>query len=1098
MKKAKSIWIYIFVIVLSVAMMLGSTNLVALADTTPVANGTKMFAGNTVTKVRLGESFDVPQGNYTVTAPNGTTVIAAGNRVVAEQLGNYVVTYTANVSDPEKEVNYSYNVYCYEEKEYFLYVADNGTTIPSYLAVNGTITLPDYYLAYEDEDGKIVKVASANQSVDYSITSGAKNGNVITATDAGTMYLTLNACIGSFATATKIYSQEFQIKVQPGFEDTVNPTLTVVNVPTKGDINSKVTLPVASATDDFDSKVYIEVTVTDPNGEKVKEVEVNDYDYATETTANEVKFDNKDVVDFYPTMEGSYKVSYKAIDDAGNESATHNYYIDVADKLSPVIVDINSEVIPTAWGLAVTNEDGDMDDTSFVIPMPTVIDNATATNDIALTVEIKNTNGDSEVTIAKFSDTIANYMTGVALPETYEEYFVDGTELTFTQEGLRFDFNDVKFGADSMHITEEDMFGEWQIVYSVKDAENNTSASNAKKTFTINLSNSFEDKDAPSIDELVLPKYIMVGANEDEFVVPSVVASDSNDTALNVSYVITSDAAFNAGNKVGNVPVVEEIELNGGETFEIVEDAGVYYIKTTINNAEVALKLDYTLTVNYSAIDDAGNRVIGEEKTIDVLYADAVKNQNITVDMSNINTTGNAGEKVNLGSFTVSNVEYREYTGFEVVLKDYNGEAISGLTLDTYYNKLGDVMHVENINFQPAVAGIYELYISVFDVTGNTQVYAYAIDIQGNSNSGVEATAEVMPTAGSVRTSYNLKHNKVSGIVGSYDDYVMVYRISGAGFRLMGYEFTALYQGKYSFTESYKSDANETVEQATYYDSYSISVDSTESPVIEVQGVMPSYSATTATVTKVGQYKEGEYVELPAIVAFNEYENAEIEVLVTDPDKTNVKVYAMYKTDAGEYTFEKDGNKVTGQYAFSATKNGTYTVTVNAYTQGSSKATRTYSIAVGDVTAPIFTVVASSASNKAIVGDKFVIRNITDVRDDVDVLEGKINVTVKLYDPSSSSTAVHTVNKTWVAWKNDSNVTKTDYTFTKSGTYTVEYTISDSRGNSAVQKYTITVSGKSAKTPISTTALSTVLIIVAVALIAIVVLYFVRFRKVKK
>ena len=137
--------------------------------------------------------------------------------------------------------------------------------------------------------------------------------------------------------------------------------------------------------------------------------------------------------------------------------------------------------------------------------------------------------------------------------------------------------------------------------------------------------------------------------------------------------------------------------------------------------------LDYTLTVNCSATDDVGNVVVGEAKTIDVLYADAVKNQNIVVDMSNINTTGNTAEKVNLGSFTVSNIEYREYTGFEVVLKDYNGEAISGLTLDTYYNKLGDVMHVENISFQPAVAGIYELYISIFDVTGNTQTYAYAI-----------------------------------------------------------------------------------------------------------------------------------------------------------------------------------------------------------------------------------------------------------------------------------------------------------------------------------------------------------------------------------
>ncbi len=1101
MKKVKSIWMYIFVIVLSVAMMLGGTNVAALAESPSINNGDMLFSGNTVSRVKLGDSFEVPQSTAAetiVTAPNGATVTVSGNTVVAEQLGNYVVTYTANITNPAKEVKYSYNVYCYEEKEYFLYVQNDGASIPSYMAVNGTVTLPEYYLAYEDEEGNIVKVDAANQSVDYTITSGSKSGNEITATDAGTLYLTLNACIGEFSTATKVYSREFQIKVQPGFEDTVNPTLTVVNVPTKGNVNSEVKLPVATATDDFDKNVLIEVKVTDPSGNNVKDVIVNEYGYATENTTDEVKFDNKDVVTFYPTANGTYQVTYKAIDDEGNESATHRYYIEVSDKLSPIIIDINGAAIPTAWGLTVVNEAGDVEDTSFTLPMPEVIDNASAIEDITLTVEIKNVNGDSDVTVAKFSDTIENFMTGVALPEKYEEFFVEGTSLTFAQEGLKFDFNTVEYGAASDRISEEDMFGDWQIVYTVKDKANNSSSSNAKKTFSINLSNSFEDKDLPSLDELVLPNYIMVGAESEELVIPNLIASDSNDVALNVNYVITSDATVEDEEVVDGIGVAKELSINGGETFEIIENEGVYYLKTNINNTDVAIKLATELKVNYSATDDAGNKVDGAEQTIDILDATEIGDQYEALSVSmNINTSGGtAGQTVELGGFTVGNITHREYTGFEVVLKDYNGETISGLTLDTYFNKAGDTLNVTNMSFQPAIAGVYELYITVFDVTGNSQAYAYAIEIEGRNQGGVEATAAVMPAVGSVRTSYNLKHTKVTDIVGTADDYVMVYKISGASFRLMGYEFTALNQGKYTFTESYMSESDTL--NPVYYDSYSISVDDTVAPVIEVQGVMPPHSHTTATVTKAGQYNAGEYIELPAIVAFNEYENAEIEIVVLDPDKSNVKVYPMYKDGEGNYTFEKSGNNATGQYAFSATKNGNYTVTVNAYTEGSAKATQTYNIAVGDVTAPQFTVVANSASNKAVVGDKFVIRKIEGVQDDVDTTDSKINVTVKLYDPSSSSTAVHTVNKTWSSWKNDSDVYKTDYNFEKSGTYTVEYSISDSRGNTSVQKYTITVSGKSSRTPISTTALSTILIIVAIALIAAVVLYFVRFRKVKK
>ena len=55
----------------------------------------------------------------------------------------------------------------------------------------------------------------------------------------------------------------------------------------------------------------------------------------------------------------------------------------------------------------------------------------------------------------------------------------------------------------------------------------------------------------------------------------------------------------------------------------------------------------------------------------------------------------------------------------------------------------------------------------------------------------------------------------------------------------------------------------------------------------------------------------------------------------------------------------------------------------------------------------------------------------------------------------------------------------------------------DQAGNETLYTETITVSAANVSSPISTKIISTILIIVGVLLIAGVILYFVRFRKVK-
>ena len=101
-----------------------------------------------------------------------------------------------------------------------------------------------------------------------------------------------------------------------------------------------------------------------------------------------------------------------------------------------------------------------------------------------------------------------------------------------------------------------------------------------------------------------------------------------------------------------------------------------------------------------------------------------------------------------------------------------------------------------------------------------------------------------------------------------------------------------------------------------------------------------------------------------------------------------------------------------------------------------------------------------------------------------------------MLDPSGNE--VYSVSDKGTTGANKTTPSKDEtYTFTMTGTYTVEYTATDKAGNSSVYQDTINVSATDRTNAMPLKVLRTVLIIVGVILIAGVILYFVRFRKVK-
>lgn len=69
-------------------------------------------------------------------------------------------------------------------------------------------------------------------------------------------------------------------------------------MPRTGNINRGVTLPVATTSDNFDSNVKVDISVTFA-GEPVKEVELDDNGYAVSVNETDVAFDNDRVMTFY-------------------------------------------------------------------------------------------------------------------------------------------------------------------------------------------------------------------------------------------------------------------------------------------------------------------------------------------------------------------------------------------------------------------------------------------------------------------------------------------------------------------------------------------------------------------------------------------------------------------------------------------------------------------------------------------------------------------------------------------------------------------------------------------------------------------------------
>lgn len=1068
MKKLKSIWLTILAGALSVAMVIGSLSFTAFAAPAPTA--AQVFANVKIARrVAYGGTFDIAEASnatVTVTAPSGRDVTpdSVPGTVTAKEVGTYTVTYEQN------NESYDFGVYSYTENEYSLKVDGNGADIPTYILKGETFTLPSAKLVYYDEDGNVVE-DSAEVKARFSI-GGEQfkdaNKQVIDPVVSDETAVTYKADQSGILTVqyyaflnggSKLYTQDYTVRIQDTFKDTTAPTLSVSNVPRTGNINRGVTLPVATTSDNFDSNVKVDISVTFA-GEPVKEVELDDNGYAVSVKETDVAFDNDRVMTFYPTEEGQYRVTYIATDDAGNQSARHEYEITVSDTSAPVINDIAEWQIPENWGLNVrkaTLEDDDtaipVDDATISFPVPEVVDNAGSEG---LTISF-------ELTDSK-DNTVIEYTNILDEEETFTGSYT-GEAVTF--RNLKFDFNKVSSDQSSTKT------GTYTVEYIARDDSGNR----VTRRYTISVSNTYTDTNYPSAARITdAPQYLVVGGDQETFTVPAASVADSETSRLHVEYTITSsDASATDGYET-------VVTVDGGEVADILSADGNDYLEFEDGRK---LLLNTKLDLKVTATDSVGQARTSEVYTVDVVTPDTLPGEievksNLT---ENTEVSGNyvANSTVELaGTVTIAADEASyPYTGFELYVVDPDGNTLtSNVSVETYYDATAGNIVLRNISFTPGKAGTYKLVVRAFNLANVSSATVFNVTVEADASGGIDFSAAKIPTTGDVYETYNFQRTKVtdSATGEPADGLYVVHRVTGGRMSVMNDEFTAQNVGTYRFRDYIiENDSGDEV-YSDKAETYSISVTSDETPVIEALGLVPTYSDTDVEV------------KLPLFVALTEHANITPDVTVTDKDGENV---LLTEVDENGDDINTSGQPLAG-YTFTPEEDGQYTVSVTASYRGVSATALTYTINVGDVVAPDFTLSASQQTSYRL-NSEFTFETITAVAgEDEDVSE--FTYTKTLVDPSGEE--VDTVSGTGTTYASRGNSGST-ITLSKSGTYTVTYEVTDTNGNTSTQKYTITVTAQASGGNVSLTAISTVLIIVGIVLIVGVIVYLVRYRKIK-
>lgn len=387
---------------------------------------------------------------------------------------------------------------------------------------------------------------------------------------------------------------------------------------------------------------------------------------------------------------------------------------------------------------------------------------------------------------------------------------------------------------------------------------------------------------------------------------------------------------------------------------------------------------------------------------------------------------------------------------------------------------------IDGVEFKLSTYGVYTVSYMAQDIAGNITVKSFGIRV--NDKTAPTITIDDEDKFGKeievgeyfkVPAARLVKNGETVGGKITWE----IYKVSdGARYNEQPNGFTPLTEG--TFFIRYEA-IDEFGQEATLEDSmFTVTAKDTVAPSIKVD---KTYRMPSSMKWNPADGDDFMVIDIPVAFATDKLTKKDIEVVytVTGPNGSKPSV-----TD-----YEEEGKDYVK--SFKATSQGVYTIKYSATDDAGNEKTHTVQIEIGDCQKPelVWLNKDKDLPKEVELNSSYLLDLNSMIKlSDNETTEAKLleKMTIAMTGPDGST--VNTVVK---------NGDEYEWKFTKSGSYTLKFTVKDEVGNKYEDSYVITVPSEEAEENKVSPVLGTVLVVLSVVVLSGVVIYFVASSKKK-
>lgn len=1079
-------------------------NVMAAGYENNIASGLKLSKMPSKAKLNETDGVKVPVGetdeagatvNCKILNPKGTVIFDSTNAsaysdvkvesgkyvFTAKNVGTYKVQYTVASVAKRNLTTQEYKIVVSGEKATLTFAENSKQIIPSVTNGKYDIVLP--YPTVKDSEGNEVEDVKPNLTIN--VLETYTNSSVTIEKNAeGYYHFTPNSEADCYYVVTYTYvdaisnletTEVFEIKYEKEFKDEDIKLGYKFNgsIPESMELGKETTLPTVSIYDENDADLAlsayadIEVVFTPNSASKSK------YETLLEDGTDYVKIAIKDnkITPMYPSSEGTYKITYKIADfynvSQNKVNKTLIYSVnDVKDSTAPTtyaVADYKDYINLDAESKFESLKDGyEYKDVSYKIP------SKVATNTEVYFPAIYATDNyssyeDMYTTLARV--VVPEKGSNKTLTTCYKE--VDGEMKTVDVEA---------YETASYKFTEA---GTYTIRYEATDKANKRNYTGT--TFTIVVEDGFVDNVAPKVTLSGVPASVRAGetitvnkAEVVDYATDSATETEIVDKNVETHYyyyttVYSKEDLVNTFKSSERTGFTEIVENKDGELkFDAPDSASVNVVCVAYDdNSNVGVAFQKINIVNVNDNDvptvDTNDETYVKSLIGETPYKDGLTNK---LDQDNI---------IYLPEYSFKDGDNTKYLSSKIKVLDKDNKEVS--VIGAQYNLGSDKLTISNARFVATKSGEYTIIYTVTDLGGNYLVKSYMVSINDTKAPVIDiegklSTVEVGETVKLPTFKVSDESTIVSqGIRFIGDNNPSFSYIEGTN------EFIAYETGIFTY-EYYAEDNNG---NKTISGPYTIEAKDTQKPEITLDYDLNSQRTFPLEKDEDDKIK---LIYLPDFTAEDVLNGIkEKKVIVKSPSEKELTV-TLDETE--------------GKWKFTPTVDGIYTVVYSATDNANNTTEQTYTLKIGDNTAPSIKIENESANAPAEM--KVNSSNLKLSLVDIKVSDnGETKLASELVSEyTNNGYKMFTVT---VTGPDGSTISRVDdsgneyeYKLTQTGKYTITYTARDKAGNEKIVKKTVEVYANESKSVITTETWSIVLIVLSLAILAGVVIYFVKTR----